>query len=63
MIASKTPEDVMELIKKEYHIKGERRQDYYLENDYQLKKYYTLSDARSIPRKSLGEYRKKRRAR
>ena len=30
MIAYKSPEDVMEIIKKEYHIKGEGPPDYYL---------------------------------
>ena len=34
MIASKQPELVMELIKKEYQIKGEGPPDYYLGNDY-----------------------------
>ena len=33
MIASKSPEDFMELIKKEYHIKGEGPPDYYLGKD------------------------------
>ena len=33
MIASRAPEDVMELIKKECNIKGEGPPDYYLGND------------------------------
>ena len=33
MIASKASEDVMELIKKEHHIKGKGPPDYYLGND------------------------------
>ena len=33
MITYKAPEDVMELIKKEYHIKGKGSPDYYLGND------------------------------
>ena len=38
MIASKAPENVMELFKKEYHIKGEGPPDYYLRNDYKTYK-------------------------
>ena len=38
MIASKIPEDGMELIKKLYHIKGEIPPDYYLGNDYKTYK-------------------------
>ena len=38
MIASKAPEDVMELIKKECHINGEGPPYYYLGNDYKTYK-------------------------
>ena len=38
MIASTAPEDVMELIKNEYHIKGKRPSDYYLGNNYKTYK-------------------------
>ena len=38
MIASKAPEDVMELIKKGYQIKGEGPPDYYLGNYYKTYK-------------------------
>ena len=34
MIASKKPDVIMDLIKKEYHIKGEGPPEYYLRNDY-----------------------------
>ena len=38
MKASKAAEDVMELINKEYYIKGEGPPDYYLGNDYKTYK-------------------------
>ena len=38
MIASKSPEIIMDLIKNEYHIKGEGTPDYYLGNDYKTHK-------------------------
>ena len=38
MITSKRPEDIMELIKKEYSVKGEGPPLYYLGNDYKTHK-------------------------
>ena len=38
MIVSKAPEIIMDLIKKEYHIKGEGAPEYYPENNYKTYK-------------------------
>ena len=52
MIASKQPELIMELIKKEYHIKGEGPLEYYLgEMITRITKDVTPSDVRSISRR------------
>ena len=66
MIASKAPDIIMGLIKKEYHIKGEGTMEYYLGNDYRTYKgryavgceYYIKEAVRRVQDKEKGKIKR-----